>query len=149
MLMLKPVALFATTIAALHCIAAERALTVELHDAEIRVISSVANTRQLMLVLNEAVAIDLPADIKEILVGDLQTVRVAVRTVRRVLLVGAFVGRTNIVFRDGKDRQILALDVSVVPQMSRPELDVPQQLSFVHSRLSFRSFQRSKRRWSI
>jgi hypothetical protein len=47
--MLKPVALFATTIAALHCLAVERALTVEPHDAEIRVISSVADTQLLML----------------------------------------------------------------------------------------------------
>jgi pilus assembly protein CpaC len=126
--MLKPVAL-ATTVAALHCVAAARALTVELHDAEIRVISSVANTRQLMLALNEAVSIDLPADIKEILVGDLQTVRVVVRTVRRVFLVGASVGRTNVVFYDGKNRRILELDISVLPQISRPELDIPQQLT--------------------
>jgi Flp pilus assembly secretin CpaC len=129
MLMLKPVALFATTIAALHCLAVERALTVEPHDAEIRVISSVADTQLLMLGLSEAVAIDLPADIKEILVGDLQTVRVVVRTVRRVLLVGASVGRTNVVFYDDKDRQILELDISVLPQTSRPELGVPQQLT--------------------
>jgi Flp pilus assembly secretin CpaC len=129
MLMLKPVVLFATTIAALHCIAAERALTVELQDAEIRVINSVANTRILMLALNETVAIDLPADIKEILVGDLQTVRVVVRTVRRVFLVGASVGRTNIVFYDDKNRQILELDISVLPPISRPEVDVPQQLT--------------------
>jgi Flp pilus assembly secretin CpaC len=129
MLMLKPVVLFATTIAALHCIAAERALTVELQDAEIRVINSVANTRILMLALNETVAIDLPADIKEILVGDLQTVRVVVRTVRRVFLVGASVGRTNIVFYDDKNRQILELDISVLPPISRPEFDVPQQLT--------------------
>ena len=127
--MLKLVALFATTIAALHCVAAERALTVEPHDAEIRVISGAANTRLLMLGLNEAIAIDLPADIKEILVGDLQTVRVVVRTIRRVFLVGASVGRTNIVFYDDKGRQILGLDISVLPQISRPELGVPRQLT--------------------
>jgi hypothetical protein len=69
MLMLKLVAFFALAIAALHRVATERALTVEPHDVEIRVISSVANTRLLMLGLNEAMAIDLPADIKEILVG--------------------------------------------------------------------------------
>jgi pilus assembly protein CpaC len=99
-----------------HSIAKPRsALTVELQDAETRVISSVANTRLLMLALNEAVAIDLPADIKEILVGDLQTVRVVVQTVRRVSLVGASVGQTNVVFYDDKRRQILALAVSVFP----------------------------------
>jgi Flp pilus assembly secretin CpaC len=125
--MLRPVTLLATTIAALYCVVAERALTVELHDTEIRVISSLADTQLLMLGLNEAVAIDLPADIKEILVGDLQTVRVVVRTVRRVFLVGASVGRTNIVFYDDKNRQILALDISVLPQISRSELSVPEE----------------------
>jgi Flp pilus assembly secretin CpaC len=82
-----------------------------------------------MLRLNEAMAIDAPADIREILVGDLQTVKVVVRTVRRVCIVGVAVGRTNILFYDDHDRQVLALDVSVSPQISPPELGVPQQLT--------------------
>jgi len=89
-----------------------------------------------MIGLNETVAVDAPANIKEILVGDLQTVRVVVRTVRRVLLVGASVGRTNIAFYDDQNRQMLALDVSVLPQISLPELDVPQQLSESFSALT-------------
>jgi hypothetical protein len=64
-------------------VVADRApAAVELHVAEILSISSVANARLLMIGLNEAMAVDAPADIKEILVGDLQTVRVVVRTVR-------------------------------------------------------------------
>ena len=127
--MLKPVALFATTIAALHFVVAERPLTVEPPVAEIRVVGSDANARLLMIGLNETRAIDSPAAIKEILVRDLQTVRVVVRTVRRVLLVGASVGRTDIVFYDDESRQILALDISVLPQISLPEFGVPQQLT--------------------
>jgi Flp pilus assembly secretin CpaC len=129
MLMLKLVALLATAIAAFHCVVAEGALKVEPHAAEIRVISKVANARLMMIGLNETVTIDLPADIKEILVGDLQTVRVVVRTVRRVLLVGASVGRTNIAVYDDKNRQMLALDISVLPQISVLELGAPQQLT--------------------
>jgi Flp pilus assembly secretin CpaC len=136
MLMLKLVAIFAMTIAALDCVVAEGALKVEPHAAEFRVISKVANARLLMIGLNETVAVDAPANIKEILVGDLQTVRVVVRTVRRVLLVGASVGRTNIAFYDDQNRQMLALDVSVLPQISLPELDVPQQLSESFSALT-------------
>ena len=123
--MLKPVALFATTIAALHFVVAERPLTVEPPVAEIGVVGSDANARLLMIGLNETMAID----IKEVLVADLQTVRVVVRTVRRVLLVGASVGRTDIVFYDDESRQILALDISVLPQISLPEFGVPQQLT--------------------
>ena len=127
--MLKPVALFATTIAALHFVVAERPLTVEPPVAEIRVVGSDANARLLMIGLNETMAIDSPADIKEILVRDLQTVRVVVRTLRRVYLVGASVGRTNIVFYNDENRQILALEISVLPQIPPPGLGVPEQLT--------------------
>jgi pilus assembly protein CpaC len=82
-----------------------------------------------MLGLNEVTVIGVPIDIKEIFVGDLQTVTVVVRTVRSVFLVGASVGRTNIIFYDDNNRQILLLDVSVLPQITRPELGVPQQLT--------------------
>ena len=127
--MLKPVALFATTIAALHFVVAERPLTVEPPVAEIRVVGSDANARLLMIGLNETMAIDSPADIKEILVRDLQTVRVVVRTLRCVYLVGASVGRTNIVFYNDENRQILALEISVLPQIPPPGLGVPEQLT--------------------
>jgi hypothetical protein len=65
MLMLKAAALFATAIAALQCVIAERALKVEQHVAEMHVISSDANARLLRLAFNKAVAIDLPVDVKE------------------------------------------------------------------------------------
>ena len=95
--MLKLAALFATAIAAVQCVLAERVLKVERHVAEIQV-SSDPNARLLNLGLNKAMAIDLPTDIKEVLVADSQTVRVVVRTFRRVYIVGAAVGRTNIFF---------------------------------------------------
>ena len=83
--MLKLAALFVTAIAALQCVVAERALKVEPRVAEMRVISSDANARLLKLGFNKAVAIDLPMDVKELLIADPQTVRVILRTVRRVL----------------------------------------------------------------
>jgi pilus assembly protein CpaC len=79
--------------------------------------------------LRTALAIDVSADIRKILVGDLQTVRVVVRTLRRVYLVGASVGRTNIVFYNEENRQILALEISVLPQIPPPGLGVPEQLT--------------------
>jgi hypothetical protein len=59
MLMLKLAALFATAIAALQCVVAERALKVEPCVAEMRVISSGADARLFELGFNKAVAIDL------------------------------------------------------------------------------------------
>ena len=125
--MRKLVVLFASGFAALQCASAEQASRNDRSIPEIRVAGSDAHAEPLMLGLNEAIAIEWPADIKKILVGDLQTVRVVVRTARRVVLVGASVGRTNIIFYDGNNRQILFLDVSVLPQITRPELSVPQQ----------------------
>jgi Flp pilus assembly secretin CpaC len=125
--MLKLSALFATGLAALQCASVEQASRNDRSVPESRMVRSDAHAELLMLGLNEAIAIDSPADIKKILVGDLQTVRVIVRTVRRVVLVGASVGRTNIIFYDGNNHQILLLDVSVLPQITRPELGVLQQ----------------------
>ena len=126
--MLKLTALFVSALAVLQCALAERSK----NDApvpEIRVVRDDANARLLMLGLSEAMAIDVPGDIRKILVGDVQTVRVVVRTLRRVYLVGASVGRTNIVFYNDENRQILALEISVLPQIPPPGLGVPEQLT--------------------
>ena len=103
--MLKSVALLASAFAVFQYAFTERASKNDGPIPEIRVVRSDANARLLMLGSNEALAIDVPADIKEILVGDLETVRVVVRTLRRVHIVGASVGRTHIVFYDDHDRQ--------------------------------------------
>jgi pilus assembly protein CpaC len=70
------------------------------------------------------VAIDLPVDVKEVLLADSQTVRVVLRTVRRVYIVGVAVGRTNVFFYAEDGRQVVALDVSVsgTSQVLPPEL---------------------------
>jgi Flp pilus assembly secretin CpaC len=127
--MLKLTALFASALAVLQCALAERTSKNDGPVPEIRVVRDDANARLLMLGLSEAMAIDVPADIRKILVGDLQTVRVVVRTLRRVYLVGASVGRTNIVFYNDENRQILALEISVLPQIPPPGLGVPEQLT--------------------
>lgn len=127
--MLKLAALVTTAIATLQCVLADRVLKIDRQVAEIQVISSDADTRLLNLGFNKAVAIDLPTDIKEILVADSQTVRVVVRTFRRVYIVGAAVGRTNIFFYADDGRQVAALDVSVseTSQLPPPELrDFPK-----------------------
>jgi Flp pilus assembly secretin CpaC len=127
--MLKLTVLFASALAVLQCALAERTSKNDGPVPEISVVRDDANARLLMLGLSEAMAIDVPADIRKILVGDLQTVRVVVRTLRRVYLVGASVGRTNIVFYNDENRQILALEISVLPQIPPPGLGVPEQLT--------------------
>lgn len=110
----------AVAMAALQVLTAERALKLDRHLADMRVVSSDANSNQLKLGFKKAVVIDLSADIKDILVADPGTVKVILRTTRRVYIIGAALGKTNVFFYDDDGRQIAALDVwvseSVQPQ---------------------------------
>jgi pilus assembly protein CpaC len=114
----------AAAIAAVEFVVGDRALAAEPHIADMQVISSDANARFLKLGLKKAVVIDLPADIKEVLVADQKTVTVVVPTMRRVYIIGASIGKTNIFFYDADGRQIVALDVTVseIAQLHSPAL---------------------------
>ena len=107
-LMLRQHFILAAIIAAVGFVAG-RALPVQ----QLLVVSSDANARFLELGFNKAVAIDLPRDVKEVLVADPKTVTVVVRTMRRVYITGAVLGNTNVFFYDDDGRQIAALDVCV------------------------------------
>jgi len=81
--------------AALQVFAAEPAPTIGQHCTDMRIVSSEANARQVKLGYKKAVVIDLPVDIKEVLVADPATVTVLVRTMRRVYITGVALGKTN------------------------------------------------------
>ena len=106
-------AISAAAMTALQVLAAERALTIDRRVAEMRIVSSDATANQLKLGFKKAVVIDLSADIKDVLVADPGTVKVILRTTRRVYIIGAALGKTNIFFFDDDGRQIVALDVWV------------------------------------
>jgi Flp pilus assembly secretin CpaC len=114
----------AVAMAALQLLTAERTLKLDRHLTEMRVVSSDANSSPLKLGFKKAVVIDLPTDIKEILVADPGTVKVILRTTRCVYVIGAALGKTNVFFYDDDGRQIAALDVWV------SEIVQPQQTEF-------------------
>ena len=107
--MLKTTLILAATIAAVGFVLGDRPLLVQ----QLQVVSSDANARFLELGFNKSVAIDLPRDVREVLVADPKTVTVVVRTMRRVYITGAVMGNTNVFFYDDDGRQIAALDVCV------------------------------------
>ncbi len=111
--------------AALQVFAAERALKIDQHIAGMRIVTSDANSNQLKLGFKKAVVIDLSADIKDVLVADPETVKVILRTTRRVYIIGAALGKTNVFFYDDDGRQIVALDVwvSEIVQLQRQSLE--------------------------
>jgi Pilus formation protein N terminal region len=78
-----------------------------------RITSSDANAIFVPMVINKAVVIDLPGDIKDVLVSSPATVNAFVKSKRRAYLTAIAVGQANVFFFDPEGRQIGAFDVSV------------------------------------
>ena len=71
------------------------------------------NARFLALGIGKSVVIDLPRDIKDVLVADPKIANAVVRSAQRAYIIGAAVGQTNIVFFDAAGQQIVAYDIAV------------------------------------
>jgi pilus assembly protein CpaC len=71
------------------------------------------NARFLALGVGKSIVIDLPRDIKDVLVADPKIATTVVRTAQRAYIIGAAVGQTNIVFFDSAGEQIAAYDIAV------------------------------------
>ena len=84
----------------------------------IRVAASEATSRFVPLGIGKSVAIDLPADIKDVLVADPKIANAVIRTSRRVYMIGVKVGQTNIFFFDAQGRQIAGFDIAVTRDLN-------------------------------
>jgi pilus assembly protein CpaC len=71
------------------------------------------NARFLPLGIGKSVVVDLPRDIKDVLVADPKIANAVVRSAQRAYIIGAAVGQTNIVFFDSAGQQIAAYDIAV------------------------------------
>jgi len=71
------------------------------------------NARYLSLGVGKSIVIDLPRDIKDVLVADPKIANAVVRSSQRAYIIGAAVGQTNIVFFDSAGQQIAAYDIAV------------------------------------
>ena len=71
------------------------------------------NARFLSLGIGKSIVIDLPRDIKDVLVADPKIANAVVRSSQRAYIIGAAVGQTNIVFFDSAGQQIAAYDIAV------------------------------------
>ncbi|MBR1128726.1 type II and III secretion system protein family protein [Bradyrhizobium iriomotense] len=71
------------------------------------------NARFLSLGVGKSIVIDLPRDIKDVLVADPKIANAVVRSAQRAYIIGASVGQTNIVFFDSAGQQIAAYDIAV------------------------------------
>src|ERR1700755_1557825 len=71
------------------------------------------NARFLSLGVGKSLVIDLPRDVKDVLVADPKVANAVVRSAQRAYIIGAAVGQTNIVFFDSAGQQIAAYDIAV------------------------------------
>jgi len=103
------------------------------HVPVIQVAASEATSRFIPLGIGKSVAIDLPADIKDVLVADPKIANAVVRSSRRVYMIGVAIGQTNIFFFDGEGKQIAGFDIAVTRDLnglraalkqSMPEADI-------------------------
>jgi pilus assembly protein CpaC len=77
-----------------------------------------ANARFLPLGIGKSIVIDLPRDIKDVLVADPKIANAVVRSSQRAYIIGAAVGQTNIVFFDAEGQQIAAYDIAVTRDLN-------------------------------
>src|SRR5258707_7287691 len=71
------------------------------------------NARFLALGIGKSIVIDLPRDIKDVLVADPKIANAVIRSAQRAYIIGAAVGQTNIVFFHSAGQQIAAYDIAV------------------------------------
>ena len=78
-------------------------------------VSTVGSTkvRFLALGIGKSVIIDLPREIKDVLVADPKIANAVVRSAQRAYIIGAAVGQTNVVFFDAAGQQVAAYDIAV------------------------------------
>jgi len=84
----------------------------------ITVAAADSTSRAVSLGIGKSVAIDLPADVKDVLVADPTTANAVVRSTRRAYIIGVKVGQTNIFFFDANGRQIAGFDIAVTRDLN-------------------------------
>jgi len=70
-------------------------------------------TRFLPLGIGKSVVVDLPRDVKDVLVADPKIANAVIRSPQRAYIIGAGVGQTNVVFFDADGQQVSSYDIAV------------------------------------
>jgi pilus assembly protein CpaC len=81
--------------------------------ATIHVAASDVQAQPLTLGVSKSVVIDLPRDVRDVLVADPKIANAVVRSSRRVYMIGISTGQTNVFFFDGDGKQISGFDIAV------------------------------------
>jgi pilus assembly protein CpaC len=68
--------------------------------------------------VSKSIVVDLPGDVKDVLVADPLIANAVVRTSRRAYIIGVKVGQTNIYFFDADGKQLMAFDIAVTRDLN-------------------------------
>jgi pilus assembly protein CpaC len=85
---------------------------------EIHVAAGDISSRPVTLGVSKSVVIDLPRDIKDVLVADPKIANAVVRSSRRAYIIGITVGQTNVFFFDANGKQIAGFDIAVTRDLN-------------------------------
>jgi pilus assembly protein CpaC len=86
------------------------------------------NARFVSLGVGKSFVIDLPREIKDVLVADPKVANAVVRSTQRAYIIGAAVGQTNIIFFDSTGAQIAAYDIAVKRDLNGVRAALKQSL---------------------
>jgi pilus assembly protein CpaC len=87
-----------------------------------------AKVRFLAIGIGKSVIIDLPRDVKDVLVADPKVANAVVRSPQRAYIIGEAVGQTNVVFFDSEGRPISSYDIAVKRDLNGVRAALKQML---------------------
>jgi pilus assembly protein CpaC len=87
-----------------------------------------AKMRFLSLGIGKSVVVDLPRDVKDVLVADPKIANAVVRSSQRAYIIGGAVGQTNVVFFDADGQQVASYDIAVKRDLNGVRAALKQSL---------------------
>jgi pilus assembly protein CpaC len=84
----------------------------------IQIAASDVGSHTVAIGVSKSVVIDLPRDIKDVLVADPSIANAVIRSSRRAYIIGIKQGQTNVFFFDAQGKQITGLDIAVMRDLN-------------------------------
>jgi pilus assembly protein CpaC len=104
--------------AAIEFAVAAQRVPVSAPPAGVKVVASEFGSNFVPLGVGKSVVVDLPHDVRDVLVADPKIANAVIRTARRAYLIGVSIGQTNIYFFDAEGRQLAGFDIAVTRDLN-------------------------------
>jgi len=116
------VALAATCLALCGVIAPSPALADQQQHRSFLRVGESQSARQITLGLNKSMIIELPRDVREVMVSNPEKIDAVLQTSTRAYLIGKAAGEANIIFVDKQGKQVVSLEVTIERDFTGLEL---------------------------